>query len=119
MAMVRPVSRFCRSHADGTVAMAAMMVIDLLNLKVGHSHGLVKPWASMASVIVSSSSLLITGPLLAQQPVQPLPKLGFCPIGYQSSGAYCVPNAYGNTRGAIENLETAALSGSAVLAATA
>lgn len=65
---------------------------------------LVKPWASMASVIVSSSSLLITGPLLAQQPVQPLPKLGFCPIGYQSSGAYCVPNAYGNTRGAIEKL---------------
>lgn len=41
-------------------------------------------------------------PVLAQQPVRPLPKIGSCPIGYYSSGSYCVPNQSGNTRGAIE-----------------
>ena len=39
---------------------------------------------------------------LAQQPVQPLPKVGSCPLGYYSSGGYCVPSSGGNTRGAIE-----------------
>jgi hypothetical protein len=27
---------------------------------------------------------------LAQQPVRPLPKAGGCPLGYYSSGNYCV-----------------------------
>ena len=39
---------------------------------------------------------------LAQQPVQPLPKVGSCPLGYYSSGSYCVPSGSGNSRGAIE-----------------
>jgi len=39
---------------------------------------------------------------LAQQPVQPLPKVGSCPLGYYSSGSYCVPSRSGNTRGALE-----------------
>jgi hypothetical protein len=39
---------------------------------------------------------------MAQQPVQPLPKVGSCPLGYYSSGSYCVPSRSGNTRGAIE-----------------
>ncbi len=39
---------------------------------------------------------------LAQQPVRPLPKVGGCPLGYYSSGSYCVPSKSGNTRGAIE-----------------
>ena len=43
------------------------------------------------------------GPVaIAQQPVQPLPKVGGCPLGYYSSGSYCVPSKSGNTRGALE-----------------
>ena len=42
------------------------------------------------------------GSALAQQPVPPLPKVGSCPLGYFSSGGYCVPSKGGNTRGAIE-----------------
>ena len=38
----------------------------------------------------------------AQQPVQPLPKVGSCPLGYYSSGSYCVPSRSSNTRGALE-----------------
>ncbi|MCP9808715.1 hypothetical protein KBY58_04630 [Cyanobium sp. HWJ4-Hawea] len=50
---------------------------------------------------------LVTGALLAssalaQQPVRPLPKAGSCPLGYYSSGSYCVPSKGGNARGAIE-----------------
>ena len=45
---------------------------------------------------------LAAGSALAQQPVQPLPKVGGCPLGYYSSGDYCVPSSGGNTRGAIE-----------------
>ncbi|CAK6687054.1 hypothetical protein [Synechococcus sp. CBW1107] len=39
---------------------------------------------------------------IAQQPIQPLPKVGGCPLGYYSSGSYCVPSKSGNTRGALE-----------------
>ncbi|PWL22903.1 hypothetical protein CWE17_11960 [Synechococcus sp. BS56D] len=43
------------------------------------------------------------GPVaIAQQPVQPLTKVGGCPLGYYSSGSYCVPSKSGNTRGALE-----------------
>ena len=45
---------------------------------------------------------LAAGGGLAQQPVQPLPKVGGCPLGYYSSGSYCVPSKSGNTRGALE-----------------
>ena len=48
--------------------------------------------------------LLLLTPVaaLAQQPVQPLRKVGWCPLGYYSSGSYCVPSKSGNTRGALE-----------------
>ena len=45
---------------------------------------------------------LAAGSALAQQPVQPLPRLGGCPLGYYASGSYCVPSKGGNRRGAIE-----------------
>ena len=39
---------------------------------------------------------LLSGSALAQQPVQPTPKVGGCPLGYY------VPSKGSNTRGAIE-----------------
>ena len=52
------------------------------------------------------TGLLLFCPLavLAQQPVRPLPKAGSCPLGYYSSGSYCVPSTSSNTRGAIEKV---------------
>jgi hypothetical protein len=44
----------------------------------------------------------LSSEVVAQQPVRPLPKVGGCPLGYYSSGSYCVPSSSGNTRGAIE-----------------
>lgn len=41
---------------------------------------------------------------LAQQPAQPLPRLGSCPLGYISSGDYCIPSSSGTARGAIERV---------------
>jgi len=41
---------------------------------------------------------------LAQQPVRPLPRLGSCPIGYFSSGSYCVPSRTGQVSGALEKV---------------
>ena len=46
--------------------------------------------------------VLVPTAVVAQQPVRPLPKVGGCPLGYYSSGSYCVPSSSGNTRGAIE-----------------
>ncbi len=40
--------------------------------------------------LLLSPLALTQGPALAQQPVQPLPKVGSCPLGYYSSGSYCV-----------------------------
>ena len=59
---------------------------------------------SLLLSLAASASLLfgISRTALAQQPVQPLPKVGGCPLGYYSSGGYCVPSSGGNTRGAIE-----------------
>ena len=53
-------------------------------------------------LFVVAISALSVGSALAQQPVRPLPKVGGCPLGYYSSGGYCVPSSGGNTRGAIE-----------------
>ena len=53
-------------------------------------------------LFVVAISALSAGSALAQQPVRPLPKVGGCPLGYYSSGGYCVPSSGGNTRGAIE-----------------
>jgi hypothetical protein len=47
------------------------------------------------------------GAALAQQPVRPLPKVGGSPLGYDSSGGYCVPSKSSNTRGAIETTGSA------------
>ncbi|MCP9779419.1 MULTISPECIES: hypothetical protein [Cyanobium] len=53
-------------------------------------------------LIAFALSALAAGSALAQQPVQPLPKVGSCPLGYYSSGSYCVPSGGANSRGAIE-----------------
>ena len=59
---------------------------------------------SLLLSLAASASLLvgICSTAVAQHPVRPLPKLGGCPLGYYSSGGYCVPSSGGNTRGAIE-----------------
>jgi hypothetical protein len=54
------------------------------------------------ALLITTAALLVPGSALAQQPVRPLPKTGGCPLGYTSSGNYCVPNSSGNARGAIE-----------------
>jgi hypothetical protein len=46
--------------------------------------------------------LVLASASFAQQPVQPLPKVGGCPLGYYASGSYCVPSRSSNTRGALE-----------------
>jgi hypothetical protein len=46
--------------------------------------------------------LLVPLAAVAQQPVQPLPKVGGCPLGYYASGSYCVPSKSSNTRGALQ-----------------
>ena len=51
------------------------------------------------------AAALTAGNAMAQQPVQPLPKVGSCPLGYYSSGGYCVPSSGGNTPGVIEKRE--------------
>ena len=54
------------------------------------------------TLLIVAGVLLNASTALAQQPVRPLPKVGGCPLGYYSSGSYCVPSSTGNTRGAIE-----------------
>ncbi len=49
-----------------------------------------------------SALLMFLNPALAQQPLQPLPKVGGCPLAYYASGSYCVPSKSGNVRGALE-----------------
>jgi hypothetical protein len=60
-------------------------------------------WLSAATAVASVLSATIPA-ALAQQPVRPLPKAGSCPLGYYSSGSYCVPSTSSNTRGAIEKV---------------
>ena len=57
------------------------------------------------ALLLSSALIVATlasKSVLAQQPVQPLPKVGGCPLGYYASGSYCVPSKSSNTRGALE-----------------
>ncbi len=54
----------------------------------------------LSSALIAST--LASKSVLAQQPVQPLPKVGGCPLGYYASGSYCVPSKSSNTRGALE-----------------
>jgi hypothetical protein len=53
-------------------------------------------------LLACAIAALAAGSAIAQQQVQPLPKVGGCPLGYYSSSGYCVPSKGGNTRGAIE-----------------
>ena len=43
-----------------------------------------------------ATGTLLAGSALAQQPVQPLPKVGSCPLGYYSSGSYCLSSPSNN-----------------------
>jgi len=52
--------------------------------------------------LLTVSSAFFCSTTLAQQPIRPITKTGNCPLGYSSSGNYCVPSSSGNTRGAIE-----------------
>ena len=54
------------------------------------------------TLLIAAGMLLNASAAPAQQPVQPLPKVGGCPLGYYSSSGYCVPSKGGDTRGAIE-----------------
>ena len=54
------------------------------------------------SVVLGGVLALLPIAALAQQTVQPLPKVGGCPLGYYASGSYCVPSKSGNVRGALE-----------------
>ena len=56
----------------------------------------------MTKALLLAASFLLSSAAWAQQPVRPLPKVGGCPLGYYSSGSYCVPSKNANTRGAIE-----------------
>ena len=51
---------------------------------------------------VTLLAALLAPAAMAQQPVQPIPKVGGCPLGYYASGSYCVPSKSGTTRGALE-----------------
>ena len=52
--------------------------------------------------LLAFSSAFLCSTSYAQQPIRPITKTGSCPLGYYSSGNYCVPSSSGNTRGAIE-----------------
>jgi hypothetical protein len=58
-------------------------------------------WFAAAGSVAALFVTTITA-AFAQQPVRPLPKAGSCPLGYYSSGNYCVPSSSGNALGAME-----------------
>jgi len=53
-----------------------------------------------AWIVVALSGITLS--VQAQQPVRPLPKTGSCPVGYFTSGQYCMPGRSQAVRGAIE-----------------
>ncbi len=57
--------------------------------------------------LLAASSAIFCSTTLAQQPIRPITKTGSCPLGYYSSGNYCVPSSSGNTRGAVEKVVVA------------
>ena len=60
-------------------------------------------WKPVVRALLPLGFIASFGPVAsAQQPVQPLPKAGGCPLGYYASGSYCVPSKSSNTRGALE-----------------
>jgi hypothetical protein len=56
----------------------------------------------LQTLLIAFGVLIATSSVLAKQPLRSLPKVGSCPLGYYSSGNYCVPSASDNTLGAIE-----------------
>lgn len=60
--------------------------------------------ALVVAISLGGLPLLSLTSAWSQQPVRPLPKIGSCPLGYYSSGAYCVPSSSGHTRGALEKV---------------
>lgn len=60
--------------------------------------------ALVVAISLGGLPLLSLTSAWSQQPVRPLPKIGSCPLGYYSSGAYCVPGSSSSTRGAIEKV---------------
>ena len=53
------------------------------------------------TLLIASGMLLSASAVLAQQPVQPLPKVGGCPLGFYASGNYCLSSP-SNEREAIQ-----------------
>jgi hypothetical protein len=80
---------------------ASLLQIPARRTKLGIGSGSVM---ARFALLLSLAAVAVGGPALAQQPVQPLPKVGSCPLGYFSSGGYCVPSKSGNSRGAIEKV---------------
>lgn len=58
-------------------------------------------WILLLSLPIALGTISL---VRAGQPVRPLPRLGSCPLGYYSSGDYCVPSRFSQTRGAIEKV---------------
>ena len=58
---------------------------------------------SRFALLLSLAAAGLANPVLAQQPVQPLPRVGSCPLGYYASGSYCVSSP-GSNREAIEKV---------------
>jgi hypothetical protein len=57
-------------------------------------------------LIALLGSLTAAAAALAQQPVRPLPKVGGCPLGFYSSGNYCLSSPNSN-REAIQKIGNA------------
>ena len=56
---------------------------------------------SALMLCLSAAAMAGGGAALAQQPVRPLPKVGGCPLGFYSSGNYCISSP-SNEREAIQ-----------------
>ena len=89
-----PLRFFARTLGLEQTGGAMLIGVSAASMTVLHHNTLVQ----------AAALLLLSLPALGQQPVRPLPKVGGCPLGYYSSGSYCVPSQSGNTRGAIEKM---------------
>ena len=63
-------------------------------------------WTLCNPSLAAGVMALLTHTAMAQQVVQPLPRVGSCPLGYYASSSYCVPSKSSNTRGALEKTGT-------------
>ena len=58
-------------------------------------HIFVAPLLAIGLGLVGATPLVLASPM-------PLPKVGSCPLGYYSSGSYCVPSERAGSREAIQ-----------------